>query len=305
MKDDDEKKEIRQHNSITTARYDMSACEMDIFFCLLSRLKPNNTSLVYEIYVKQIEEQTGRTWNYQQLKESTKKLNGKVFENETERSYFHGTIISNAEYIKGTGIIEIEISSKVKPYLLDLKEKFTSYRLQAVLNLTSKYAKRLYQLANQWKSIGKTHYTIDELKHMLYLKDPKGNEPEQYIKISQFKEKVLDIAKEQINEHTELNIDYELHKRGRSFHSITFYIKSQKPKRNPLNFQADDKTQKVLEVAKKLGITREDILQEIAESEEIQKTLRKYVNDINLGNYQDVKNKPGYFITIMRKKKEK
>ena len=140
---------------------------------------------------------------------------------------------------------------------------------------------------------------------MLYLKDPKGKEPEQYKQIGQLKQFVLEAAKEQINANTDLKIDYELHKRGRSFHSIIFYISSQKPKTKPLNFQSNAKTQKAIEVAKKLGIKREDILQEIAESEEIQKMLRKYVNDINLGNYQDVKNKPGYFITMMRKKKEK
>lgn len=295
-------KEIRQHNSITTARYEMSACEMDIFFCLLSELKHDNNNLVFEIPIGQIEEQTGRKWNYQQLKESTKKLNGKVFENETEKSYFHGTIISNAEYIKGTGRVEIEISSKVKPYLLDLKEKFTSYRLQAVLNLTSKYAKRIYQLASQWKSKGEVQYTISELKCMLHLKDPKGVFPEQYIKISQFKDKVLEVAKNQINEHTELEIDYKLHKKGRAFHSVTFFIRSKAPKLKPVDFKESTKNQKnnrIIEIAKELGIVRKDIIQEIMEDESAQKILRKYANDIKLGNYSEVRNKAAYFIKMM------
>jgi len=40
-------------------------------------------------------------------------------------------------------------------------------------------------LASQWKDIGKTKaYSIDELKFMLKLKDPKGKEPEQFERIS-------------------------------------------------------------------------------------------------------------------------
>ncbi|MGV6944454.1 hypothetical protein [Sphingobacterium kyonggiense] len=39
-------------------------------------------------------------------------------------------------------------------------------------------------------------------------------------RISQFQEKVLDVAKRQINEHTGISFDYELFKCGRSYEYI-------------------------------------------------------------------------------------
>jgi|TARA_Y100001956_G_scaffold82331_1_gene102794 plasmid replication initiation protein len=291
--------EIRQHNVITSARYEMSACEMDIIFCLLSKLNPHQNSNTYKISAQEIENLSGRKWNYQRLKEATEKLGSRVYEIDTKERYTQIWMLSAADYMKGTGVLQLELTERIKPYLLDLREKFTSYKLQSALSLTSKYAKRIYQLACQWKSVGKVHYSIDEFKYMLYLKDPKGKKSEQYKQIGELKKKVLDIAKEQINSHTDLIIDYQLHKESRSFRSITFYIQTQKIKLEPVDFSHDSKRKRVLEVAKELGIIRDDLLQKISENEEIQKMLRKYTNDIKLGNYKEVKNKAAYFIKMM------
>jgi plasmid replication initiation protein len=299
---EDKLNEVRQHNIITTARYEMSAIEMDIVFCLLASIE--QSKIKYVIDIKELEKVTKRAWNYSQLQDATYKLNQRVYQYEDNRGYIQFSLLQSAEYIRGTGTIELMISEKAQPYLLDLKERFTSYKLQSALSLTSKYAKRIYQLASQWKSSGKVKYTIEELKHMLSLKDPKGKKTEQYKQAGQFRQFVLEPAKEQINAHTDLKIEYELHKIGRSFHSITFYIQSQKPKRKPLNFKNDEKAKRVLEIARELGINRNDLLQEIAKDESTQKMLRKYANDIKLGNYEDIRNKAAYFIKMMENHKK-
>ena len=89
-------------------------------------------------------------------------------------------------------------------------------------------------------------YSIGELKEILGLKDPKGKEPEQYKQIGQFKEKVLDIAKRQINEHTDIVFDYELLKvRGRSFDTIKLFCGFAKPKlQMEIDFKGDIEKQK-------------------------------------------------------------
>lgn len=46
-------------------------------------------------------------------------------------------------------------------------------RLYSALKLSSKYAKRIYQLSSQWRDIGETKaYDLEEFKIMLKLKDP-------------------------------------------------------------------------------------------------------------------------------------
>ena len=297
-----EKKEVRQHNALTTARYEMSACEMDIMFCLLSKIN-SNKGRKYTIYVTDIENQTGRKWNYQQLRKATYKMNSRVYEIRN-KNLLQFSLLASSEYITGTGAIELEISDKVKPYLLDLKEHFTSFKLHAAFKLTSTYAKRIYQIASQWKKKGVVNYTIEELKIMLHLKDPEGIKPERYNQIGDFKKKVLNIAKKQINAHTELHIDYELQKQGRAYHSVTFYVKPQGQKIKPVDFKKDDKNHRIIEIAKELDINRKDIIQKIVEDEGIQKILRKYANDIKLGNYSEVRNKAAYFIKMMENHKK-
>ncbi|RYX83315.1 RepB family plasmid replication initiator protein, partial [bacterium] len=70
--------QVRQHNVITNARHELSAVQLDIYFMLLSRLRPGD-NMKYEIGVKEIEDLTGRQWNYQQLKDATLGMIGKVF----------------------------------------------------------------------------------------------------------------------------------------------------------------------------------------------------------------------------------
>jgi len=295
-------KEIRQHNAITTARYEMSACEMDLIFLLLSKLNPMN-GLTYQINVREIEEKTGRQWNYNQLQEATEKIGSRMYVIEDNEKLTQLWILGSAIYLKGEGKIELTISEKAKPYLIDLKNNFTSYKLYSALSLTSKYAKRIYQLTSQWKNTGKKEYTIDYLKTILKLKDPQGLESEKFQSFNLFKKKVLEPAITQINKQTDLHLSYDFIKKGRSFHSIIFYIK-QTSKPLLIDFHDDIKTQKSLEIAEKLGISRKDILQEITEDEGIQKMLRRYVNDIKLGNYSDVRNKAAYFIKMMENHKK-
>ena len=101
-------------------------------------------------------------------------------------------------------------------------------------------------MACQWRGTGGHTYSIGELKEILGLKDPKGKEPEQYKQIGQFKEKVLDIAKRQINEHTDIVFDYELLKvRGRSFDTIKLFCGFAKPKlQMEIDFKGDIEKQK-------------------------------------------------------------
>jgi hypothetical protein len=72
--------EIRQHNAITTARYEMTACEMDIVFYLLSLLKKEDrVGTFYRVKVLDLQHLTGRQWNYQQFLEATSALRSREY----------------------------------------------------------------------------------------------------------------------------------------------------------------------------------------------------------------------------------
>ncbi len=219
-----ENKLIYQHNVITSGRYDYSACMLDILFMVLSGLEVGK--LEYTIHVQDIETITGRKWNLKQLREATESIGSRMFEIETPEQIRQIWLFSNVDYILGTGSFTVGINPKASPYFFELKNNFTALQLKSVLNCSSKYAKRLYAIACQWRSVGSKRFEIEELKKMLGLIDKKGNE--QFVEITAFKKFVLEIAKKQINENTDIEIDFELKKRGRSFHWITLHINSQK-----------------------------------------------------------------------------
>ena len=250
-------KRIKQHNTITSGRYDFSACQLDILFMLLASLdESDEVSKQYHIRVKDIELITGRKWNYQQLREGTEDMMSRVFEIQMPQGLRQIVLFTTVQYLDGTGSFYMKINEDARPYFFDLKNNFTLLELKSVLSCTSKHAKRLYSLACQWRGTGGHTYNIGEFKEMLGLKDPKGKEKEQYTQIGELKKYVLDIAKKQINEHTDIVFDYELIKiRGRSFDTIKLFCGFSKPKlQMEIDFNVD------LEKQKKNG----ELLQKIA-----------------------------------------
>lgn len=246
---------IMQHNAITSGRYDFEACELDIMFMILANLKQGEDT--YSIHIADIEAITGRQWNYQQLRATTEQMMSRVYEIDTAESFTQLVLFQYFDYIKGTGAIDVQLSSKALPYFFDLKNNFTSLQLKAVLSCTSKFAKRIYALACQYRTMGARKFTIDEFKEMLYLKDPKGKEKEAYVDNTAFKINVLEVAKKQINELTDIHFDYELKKKGRSFHWIIIYIDSQKPEQLEIDFKKTLAYQKEVRAIMAYGLNEE------------------------------------------------
>ena len=270
-----ENKLIYQHNVITSGRYDYSACMLDILFMVLSGLEVGK--MEYTIHVQDIEAITGRKWNLKQLREATESIGSRMFEIETPERIRQIWLFSNVDYILGTGSFTVGINPKASPYFFELKNNFTALQLKSVLNCSSKYAKRLYAIACQWRSVGSKRFEIEELKKMLGLIDKKGNE--QFVEITAFKKFVLEIAKKQINENTDIEIDFELKKRGRSFHWITLHINSQKFKQLEIEFDKSIDIQKFKSKLMAYGFNEEQA--ELIATQEKEKDFDILITELN------------------------
>ena len=270
-----ENKLIYQHNVITSGRYDYSACMLDILFMVLSGLEVGK--MEYTIHVQDIEAITGRKWNLKQLREATESIGSRMFEIETKEKISQIWLFSNVDYILGTGSFTVGINPKASPYFFELKNNFTAMQLKSVLNCSSKYAKRLYAIACQWRSVGSKRFEIEELKKMLGLIDKKGNE--QFVEITAFKKFVLEIAKKQINENTDIEIDFELKKRGRSFHWITLHINSQKFKQLEIEFDKSIDIQKFKSKLMAYGFNEEQA--ELIATQEKEKDFDILITELN------------------------
>jgi len=296
-------KMFKQSNAITSGRFDFTSAQLDIMFMILSMLE--NDKMTYRVHAKDIELLTGRMWNYDQLKKSTEDIGSRMFEIETEDRYKQIWLFQSVEYLKGQGAFEVMLSEPAKPLFFDLKNNFTHFQLKSVLNCSSSYAKRLYMLACQWKTVGKfpKPMSIIELKSILGLVDKKGNE--QYSEITGFKKYVLEIAKKQINEHTDIHFDYELIKRGRSFELIQIYVNTSKinPEQLAIDFKKPLAEQKDIRKIMHYGLNEKQATQ-IAENVKIEDFM-KLIDELNkkaMKGEIKVENAVGYIVGVYKKR---
>jgi plasmid replication initiation protein len=299
-------KQIRQANAITSGRYDYTACQLDVLFMVIALLeKDDPPSKAYTIHISDIESITGRKWNYQQLQEATKDMGFRVFEITTAKSLKQFCLFQGVEYLTGQGCFNVIISELARPLLFNLKQEYTVLQLKAALSCTSKYAKRLYTIACQWRTTKGTVLGIGELKEMLFLKDPKGKEKEQFIRISDFEKKVLKIAKEQINANTDIQFDYKLLKRGRSFDRVKISVNANPVEQTLLNFQEPINPEITKEQKKKKILTewgfKGKALEQIAKLDPdlIQQLADEVDKKVKTG---EVTKAHGYFIGILKNK---
>lgn len=145
--------------------------------------------------------------------------------------------VSQIAYVDDLAEIQIIFSPAVASMCSRLERHFTSYDLEQVAPLTSKYAVRLYELMMSWKSVGKTPIIkLSEFRERVGLLDEN-----EYKDMCTFKKYVLDLAVAQINEHTDIKLTYEQHKAGRKIDGFSFKFK-QKVKQQKIEQQRDPNT---------------------------------------------------------------
>ena len=145
--------------------------------------------------------------------------------------------VSQIAYVDKSAEIQIIFSPAVASMCSRLERHFTSYDLEQVAKLTSKYAVRLYELVIAWKSTGKTQiFKLQDFREKIGLLDEN-----EYKDMCTFKKYVLDLAVAQINEHTDIKLDYEQHKAGRKIDGFSFKFK-QKVKPKKIEQQRDQNT---------------------------------------------------------------
>ena len=145
---------------------------------------------------------------YQQIRTAVRSLRKKEFFIEREnqitgkRKFLTAGALSAGEYEEGEGYAIIEVSNLFKPYLIGLKEKYTSYILKNIMNLNTVSAIRTYEILKQYQTIGKRKMTLSEYKRMLQIE-------EKYSRNIDLKRYVLEPAVKEIIDNTDIDVTYE------------------------------------------------------------------------------------------------
>ncbi len=210
---------VTKSNNLIETPLKLGVVEMRIIIVLISTLSPNDDDFKpYRFKISEFAKMIGvKNKNiHQQIKDYTYSLMSQPF-------YLHDNLqvtwLASAEYFPGEGVVEVEFSPKLKPYLLQLKEKFTTYRLIDIIKLKSAYAMRIYELLKQYERIGSRTFTVQRLKELLGIED-------QYPVYADFKKRVLVKAQQEINKHTDISFSFEEMKTGRKITEIKFLLTS-------------------------------------------------------------------------------
>lgn len=140
----------------------------------------------------------------------------------------HERFTQSAVYVENEGTVKFMFSYAIIPYLVELEKCFTTYEIKQIANLKSRYSMRLYEFLVQFRSTGKLKITLEELRFRLGLLDT------EYATMGNFKMRVLDLAVNQINEHTNLKVKYTQKKRGRIIESFEFTFTEKTNKKEKL-----------------------------------------------------------------------
>jgi plasmid replication initiation protein len=131
--------------------------------------------------------------------------------------------VSSVRYVDGAGTLYLNFAHRMVPYITRLEKEFTRYRLEKVANMSSPYAIRLYELLIQWGSVGEREIELGWLRKTLML-------DKEYDRLGHFKERVINVALSQINQHSDLIANYTQRKAGRT---VTHLIFKFQPKEAP------------------------------------------------------------------------
>jgi plasmid replication initiation protein len=191
----------------------MSETEKNLFYMVVAQVKREDPpTKMYQVSVKEMAGITGsEELKFDAYKKATERLNGRIFKTTLPNgNYFHGSFIASAEYKKGMGIIEIELSQKIRPFYVDLNERFTKIQLVAAISLNSAYAKRIFELLCMFKNMKDKRFRrgVVDLKMMLGIIDEKTGK-DTYPDWTKFKTNVLDVAGKEINGHTDITFTYK------------------------------------------------------------------------------------------------
>ncbi|WP_227679047.1 MULTISPECIES: replication initiation protein RepM [Psychrobacter] len=229
---------VTKDNSLIGASYSLGVVEQRLIFLAIIEAREQKTLIeaggVLRIYAQSYAKQFNveKHTSYEAMKRAVEGLYeagfaySKIDERSGKIGHYKSRWVDKIGYIDDLGCVELVFASDVIPLITRLEARYTEYELKQVVGLQSEYAIRLYELIIQWRSVGRTsQISLVELREKLGLVD-------EYQRIEAFKRRVLDLAITQINEHTDITVEYEQHKQGRIITGFTFKFKVKTNKRN-------------------------------------------------------------------------
>ena len=294
---------IVKGHQIIEASYRLSLQEQRIILYMAAQIKISDEDFKpIRIEISKFSELVNlKDKNYVYMQKITRELLDKSLTIKKSNSSLQISWLSSAEYFHEKGYVELCFDPKLKPYLLQLKERFTKYFLKHAVQFSHSYSIRFYELLKQYEAIGSRYFKIEELRWTL------GIKPEEYKRYNDFKRYVLEPPKSEFKEkykRQELDFifDYREHKESRKVIGIYLYIE-----KTPIEQFIESETNNSQKTSNR------ELLNELLEMKlskrQANNLIKKYAPDVIQRNIEFTKKKmvdgvigntPGFLIDAIR-----
>jgi hypothetical protein len=222
-------KSVMQSYILTTAKYDFSAYEKRIMYRLIEfaqdeikgiMIRDNMHKITPTLFGREITMPVADILkdeddkNYDKAKRAFRTLSQKHIEYEDDEIWQFTPIITNPKIKKSAGISKFYVFDDIWRCLLDFTKGYRKYELVTAMQFQSVYSMRMYELMSGQKR--PLEFTFEDLKLRFGVKD-------KYKLTANFKARVLDVAKKELDENSPYSFNYIEVKEGRKVVGFKFF----------------------------------------------------------------------------------
>ncbi len=219
------RKNVTKSNDLVMAAYKLTLNEQRLLLAAISQIDPRKPMpRPISITAQDFSEQYGIPLKhaYEALKEATSVLYERDIKTFDGRYKSRFRWVDRVDYLDGGGETKLFFTVHVQPYLVHLNQRFTTYELKRIADLTSTHSIRLFELLQQFRSTGFYRVSVAEFRELLEL----GPSYERY---SNLKLKVIDPAIAELREKSGLLVELKTEKKGRAINRLTFTFREGEP----------------------------------------------------------------------------
>lgn len=217
---------IVKANSFVQASYSMTLDEMRILSLTLGVFNPENPSkkdfeFTVDDFCRHFPEVDPKS-AYTQVQNAIRKISRRWMTLRDDEYVLDEVVfVTDRTYFKKEGRFRVVFHERLMPYIAELHNNYTKYKLVQIGAFTSTHSIRLYELCSQYRDTGWRQTSLDDLKDWLQVSD-------KYPRYNSFNQRVLTPAIDEINAKSDLLVDVEPIKRGRTIVALKFIINVKK-----------------------------------------------------------------------------
>lgn len=265
---------VKKSNYLNQASYKLSVIEQKMIAVLAAQISDDETDFkTYSLDIQQFRRLTGiESMNYGYIVSIAKSLLDRDvhfrYTNEYGQNIEVNTKwLSSCVHVEGSGTVEMNFDNVLKPFLLQLKNRFTVYRLENIIQLSSQFSIRIYELLKQYEGLGLRIFTLPELREYIGISD------DQYRLYADFKRRVIVASQKELKEKCDLYFDFEEVKVGRGVGKLIFHIKTQPMPTKNIVLETPQKSDEEVQLSELLSVVRS----EYRNSKTVKRAISEYL----------------------------